>query len=84
MAIESILAEIDAEIARLTQVRSLLARFGKVTALIVSQKNKQRAREEEEARAERRSAQAHRRCATQALGRTESQDKVKADRCFSG
>jgi len=32
MVIESILAQIDAEIARLTQVRSLLANTGKITA----------------------------------------------------
>lgn len=32
MAIESILAQIDAEIARLTQVRSLLANTGKAPA----------------------------------------------------
>ncbi len=32
MSIESILAEIDAEIARLTQVRSLLAGSGKVAS----------------------------------------------------
>jgi 50S ribosomal subunit-associated GTPase HflX len=32
MAIESILAQLDAEIARLTQVRSLLASSGKVSA----------------------------------------------------
>jgi|CZKZ01.1.fsa_nt_gi hypothetical protein len=31
MAIDSILAQIDAEIARLTQARSLLANFGSVT-----------------------------------------------------
>jgi len=35
MSIESILAEIDAEIARLTQVRSLLAGSGKVASTIV-------------------------------------------------
>ena len=32
MAIDSILAQIDAEIAKLTQVRSLLASTGKVAA----------------------------------------------------
>jgi len=34
MSIESILAEIDAEIARLTQVRSLLAGSGKVASTV--------------------------------------------------
>jgi hypothetical protein len=39
MAIDSILAQLDAEIARLTQVRSLLASSGKVTAKITVRKN---------------------------------------------
>jgi len=38
MAIESILAQIDAEIARLTQVRSLLANTGKVSAKLTEGK----------------------------------------------
>lgn len=40
MAIESIIAQIDAEIARLTQVRSLLANTGKVTTKAGERKNK--------------------------------------------
>jgi hypothetical protein len=40
MDIESILTQIDAEIARLTQVRSLLANTGKVTAKSVEPKSK--------------------------------------------
>jgi hypothetical protein len=40
MAIESIIAQIDAEIARLTQVRSLLANTGKVTTKAAERKNK--------------------------------------------
>jgi hypothetical protein len=40
MSIESILAEIDAEIARLTQVRSLLAGSGRVAAPIAERKPK--------------------------------------------
>jgi hypothetical protein len=39
MAIDSILAQLDAEIARLTQVRSLLASSGKVTARLPERKN---------------------------------------------
>lgn len=39
MAIDSILAQLDAEIARLTQVRSLLANSGKVTAKFTERKN---------------------------------------------
>jgi hypothetical protein len=39
MAIDSILAQLDAEIARLTQVRSLLASSGKVTAKFTERKN---------------------------------------------
>jgi len=38
MAIDSILSLIDAEIARLTQVRSLLATTGKVTAKLTERK----------------------------------------------
>ncbi|HZB89056.1 MAG TPA: hypothetical protein VE291_10390 [Terracidiphilus sp.] len=38
MSIETILAEIDAEIARLTQVRSLLASTGKVGAKLAAVK----------------------------------------------
>jgi hypothetical protein len=38
MAIESILAQIDAEIARLTQVRSLLANTGKVATKATERK----------------------------------------------
>jgi hypothetical protein len=38
MAIDSILAQIDAEIAKLTQVRSLLATTGKVTAKVTEPK----------------------------------------------
>jgi hypothetical protein len=40
MSIESILTQIDAEIARLTQVRSLLANTGKVTTKAVEPKSK--------------------------------------------
>jgi len=39
MAIESILALLDAEIARLTQVRSLLANSGKVAAKATERKS---------------------------------------------
>jgi hypothetical protein len=39
MAIDSILAQLDAEIARLSQVRSLLANSGKVTAKLTERKN---------------------------------------------
>jgi hypothetical protein len=35
MAIDSILAQIDSEIAKLTQVRSLLAHTGKVAAKVI-------------------------------------------------
>lgn len=38
MSIESILAQLDSEIARLTQVRSLLANSGKVNAKIAQAK----------------------------------------------
>ncbi len=38
MAIDSILAQIDAEIARLTQARSLLANFGKGTIAVAEAK----------------------------------------------
>ncbi len=40
MVIESILAQIDAEIARLTQVRSLLADSGKVATKVTERKIK--------------------------------------------
>jgi hypothetical protein len=40
MAIESILLQIDAEIAKLTQARALLANTGKVTAKVAGQKIK--------------------------------------------
>lgn len=40
MVIDSIVAQIDAEIARLTQVRSLLASTGGVTARIAAVKGK--------------------------------------------
>ena len=40
MVIESILAQIDAEIARLTQVRSLLADSGKVATKVTERKTK--------------------------------------------
>ncbi len=43
MAIESILAQIDAEISRLTQVRSLLANTGIVTTKVIAQKAKKAA-----------------------------------------
>ena len=39
MAFESILAQLDAEIARLTQARSLLANSGKVAAKVTERKN---------------------------------------------
>jgi hypothetical protein len=38
MAIDSILAQLDSEIARLTQVRSLLANSGKVSAKLPERK----------------------------------------------
>jgi hypothetical protein len=38
MAIETILAQIDAEIAKLSQVRSLLANTGKVAAKVTAPK----------------------------------------------
>jgi len=38
MAIDSIIAQIDAEIAKLTQVRSLLATTGKVAAKVTEPK----------------------------------------------
>jgi hypothetical protein len=38
MSIDSIIAQLDSEIARLTQVRSLLAASGKVTAKITESK----------------------------------------------
>lgn len=44
MVIESILAQIDAEIARLTQVRSLLADSGKVTNKVTERKTKKAAK----------------------------------------
>jgi hypothetical protein len=40
MAIDSILVQIDAEIARLTQVRSLLANTGKVATKVTERKTK--------------------------------------------
>jgi hypothetical protein len=40
MAIDSILAQIDSEIAKLTQVRSLLAGIGKVAAKVTKPKTK--------------------------------------------
>lgn len=40
MTIDSILAQIDAEIARLTQVRSLLADSGKVATKVTERKTK--------------------------------------------
>jgi len=40
MSVDSILAEIDAEISRLTQVRSLLANSGKVSAKVTERKIK--------------------------------------------
>jgi hypothetical protein len=43
MVIESILAQLDAEIARLTQVRSLLAASGKVATKITERKTKKTA-----------------------------------------
>jgi hypothetical protein len=43
MAIDSIVAQIDAEIARLTEVRSLLAASGKVTSKITAPKAKKAA-----------------------------------------
>jgi len=39
MAIDSILAQLDSEIARLMQVRSLLANSGKVSAKTTERKN---------------------------------------------
>jgi len=40
MAIDSILSQIDSEIAKLTQVRSLLARTGKVAAKAIERSTK--------------------------------------------
>jgi hypothetical protein len=40
MATESIIAQIDAEIARLTQVRSLLAGAGKIAPKVTERKTK--------------------------------------------
>jgi hypothetical protein len=40
MVIESILAQLDTEIARLTQVRSLLANSGKVAVKVTERKTK--------------------------------------------
>jgi len=40
MTVDSILAQIDAEIARLTQVRSLLADSGKVVTTVTERKTK--------------------------------------------
>jgi len=40
MTIDSILAQIDAEITKLTQVRSLLAGIGKVAAKVTTAKTK--------------------------------------------
>lgn len=40
MAIESIIAQLDAEIARLTQVRNLLSATGKVEAKITAAKGR--------------------------------------------
>ena len=90
MAIDSILALIDAEIARLTQVRSLLAATGKVAAKVTARLAKKTAKAqrprrlpkahqegEEAPHVERRSAQADCRCAAQALGRTEGQGQVR-------
>ena len=42
MTIDSILAQIDAEIVKLTQVRSLLAGIGKVAAKITKHKTKKK------------------------------------------
>jgi hypothetical protein len=44
MAIDSILAQIDAEIAKLTQVRSLLAATGKIAAKLTERKTKKAAK----------------------------------------
>ena len=44
MAIDSILAQVDAEIARLTQVRSLLADTGQVTIKVTERKTKKAAK----------------------------------------
>ena len=43
MTADSILAQIDAEIARLTQVRSLLANTGKLAAKVIERKAKKTA-----------------------------------------
>jgi len=40
MATDSIIAQIDAEIARLTQVRSLLANTGKIAATVTERKTR--------------------------------------------
>ena len=74
MAIESILAQLDAEIARLTQVRALLASSGKVAAKVTERKSRSGRRQDaEKARTQRRGAQAHCGCAAQAVGCAESQ-----------
>jgi formylmethanofuran dehydrogenase subunit E len=44
MVIDSILAQIDAEIAKLTQVRSLLANTGKIAATITERLTKKAAK----------------------------------------
>jgi hypothetical protein len=41
MSTDSLLSQIDAEIARLTQVRSLLANTGKLAAKVIERKTKQ-------------------------------------------
>ena len=51
MVIDSILAQIDAEIAKLTQVRSLLANTGKIAATITERLTKKAAKATKPAKA---------------------------------
>ena len=51
MAINSILAQIDSEIAKLTQVRSLLANTGKIAATITERLTKKAAKATKPAKA---------------------------------
>ena len=81
MSIDSILALIDAEIASLTQARSLLGSTGKVETKVAELENQKdgegrKDTEEEAPRDEPRGAQADCRCAAQTLGRSEVQGQV--------
>ncbi len=64
MAIDSILALIDAEIASLTQVRSLLASTGKVAVKVTGRKTKKAAKAPKKGKKRRKlSAEARKRIA---------------------